>query len=199
MVFFDFDGVLCSDLFYTNLENSYPKIREFINNEIFSKNSDLADRWMRAELSSDDINKFICDHNHIDFNTLSQLFIESVKSMRVDKKLLKFAENIKTNCGKVAIVTNNMDVFNQITIANHSLDKIFPVIINSCDYGMLKADNDGKLFDIALEKLGVADYKDVLLIDDSKSAREVFESKGGKTYAYENYDKFEQWFNENYF
>lgn len=196
-IIFDFDGVLCRDHFYTNLKTAYPAVYDFINTKVFAKGSDVPDKWMRGELTADDVNKFISDSTGIDIKELSNLFIESVHAMKIDNRLLNLAKTILSRGGKVALVTNNMDVINKITIKNHNLGKIFPVIVNSCDYGILKHDDNGRLFDIAMEKLGISNYGEALLIDDSFNARATFESKGGATFPYESYEQFEPWMKEN--
>lgn len=196
-VIFDFDGVLCRDYFYTNLKTSYPEVSDFINTKIFIKGGDVPNKWMQGELTTDDVNKIISNNTGIDFDELSNLFIESVNAMRVDNRLLNLAKTVLSRGGKVALVTNNMDVFNTITIKNYNLDKIFPVIINSSDYGIMKHDDGGRLFDIAMEKLDESNYDDALLIDDSNNARTTFESKGGATFPFENYEQFEPWMQEN--
>jgi len=196
-IIFDFDGVLCHDHFYTNLKVSHPDVYDFINTKIFFKGSDVPDKWMRGELSANDVNKIISDNTGIDFDELSNLFIESVHAMKIDNRLLDLAKTVLSRGGKVALVTNNMEVINTITIKDHGLDKIFPVIVNSCDYGVMKHDDKGSLFDIAMEKLGVSNYEGALLIDDSSKARIAFESKGGATFPYENYEQFEPWMKEN--
>jgi len=196
-IIFDFDGVLCSDRFYTNLKTAYPLAHNFVNTKIFGKGSKIPDRWMRGELSSDDINKLISDNTGIDFDELSNLLTESVKIMKIDNRLINLAKIVHSKGGKIAIVTNNMDIFNTITIKNHGLDKIFPAIINSFDYGIMKHDEDGRLFDIAMERLNFPNYRDALLIDDSEKARTVFENKGGSTFPYNNYEQFEPWMKEN--
>jgi hypothetical protein len=46
-----------------------------------------------------------------------------------------------------------MDVFDEVTVPHHRLDEIFSTIVSSCNYGILKHENEGKLFDRVLEKL----------------------------------------------
>jgi len=192
-VIFDFDGVMSHDFFYANMEASHPAVYKFIQEEVFGPESTIPDKWMRGELSSRDVNEMIAESTDIDLETLEALFVKSVKDMRVDERLLEIAKELVTAGKKVALVTNNMDVFNEITIANHQLDKIFPVIVASHAYGYMKHDMHGKLYDIAMEKLGVADYASALLIDDSAKARATFETKGGTTYAFETFEEFEKW------
>jgi len=196
-IIFDFDGVLCHDYFYSNLKQIHPKVSKFIEVNVFGKNSEIPNKWMRAELTMDAVNQYISKNTGIDFNELTKLFIESVQLMRVDRRLLDIAQKLIENNKSVALVTNNMDIFNIVTIKNHNLNNIFPVIINSFDYGIMKHESDGKLFDLAFEKLGVNPYKKALLIDDSSKVRKTFENRGGKTFPYENYDQFELWMKEN--
>jgi len=195
-IFFDFDGVLCHDYFYSNLKESYPEVSSFIEKSVFGKGSEIPDKWMRAKLTMDDVNKMISQNTGIDFDLLSNLFIESVKMMRVDKNLLNLANHLKSKNIKVALVTNNMDVFNMVTIKHNNLDQVFLVIVNSYDYGLMKHDENGKLFDIALEKIGESDYSNVLLIDDSAKMRAAFENKGGSTFPYDTFENFEPWMKE---
>lgn len=196
-IIFDFDGVLCQDLFYANLKESYPEVFNFIETKVFCKGSNIPDRWMKAQMNTDDVNHFISNNINIDFKTLSNLFIQSVKDMSLEKRLLNLARRLMEKNKNVAIVTNNVDVFNTISVRNHKLDEIFPVIVNSFDYGFMKHELNGKLFDIAFDKLGVHNYREALLIDDSSKARAVFESKGGTTFPYETYEIFEPWMKNN--
>lgn len=46
-VFFDFDGVLSRDRFYSTLTIDYPQVSEYVNNVIFKGEQKIADRWMR--------------------------------------------------------------------------------------------------------------------------------------------------------
>jgi FMN phosphatase YigB (HAD superfamily) len=196
-VFFDFDGVLCTDYFYTTLRKNYPDILEFINKEIFRSEQKYSDRWMRGEFSYDDINKMVSKATGISMNKLTELFIESIKLMRINKELLELAQNLKKNGVQIALVTNNMDVFNEVTVPHNSLDKVFPAIVNSSDHGAMKHEQNGKLFDLALQQLGLDSFKNVLLMDDSEKACKMFESKGGMTYLFHGVKDFEVWSRKN--
>jgi len=192
-VFFDFDGVLSKDYFYTNLKDVYPEVYRFIQKTVFGKQSKMPDKWMRGELTSNEVNRFISINTGLDFTKLSKLFIESVKAMRIEKPLVDLAVSLKDNLFQTALITNNMDVFDKITKHRHQLDSTFPVIVNSFNYGVLKHEENGKLFDIAMYKLKIRDYKNALLIDNSAKARKMFEQKGGSTFAYTDYPSFKKW------
>ncbi|KKQ34414.1 MAG: hypothetical protein US52_C0060G0003 [candidate division WS6 bacterium GW2011_GWA2_37_6] len=192
-IIFDFDGVLCKDYFYTNLQTTHPKVSEFIETKIFDKGSKIPDKWMRGELSSDDINKIISKETSIDFKELSELFVESIKIMQIDQRLLDLAKLLTAKGREIALVTNNMDIFSIVTIPHNKLDKIFPIIVNSADHKLLKQDENGKLFDIAMSKLNGPKYTETLLIDDSLRARKIFQNKGGRTFPYKTYEQFRPW------
>lgn len=188
-VLFDFDGVLCRDQFYEKtLIPDYQEVYDWIQKNIFYKGSELPRKWMVGELSSSDINKLIAKNTDTDYKKLCDLYEESVRQMELDQELLKLAESFRKSGVKVAIVTGNMDVFSEITVSNHQLDKNFDLIVNSADYKLNKDDDNGKLFDIVLEKLE-SNIKDCLLIDDSKRTIELFRKKGGKGHVYKNFEE----------
>jgi FMN phosphatase YigB (HAD superfamily) len=141
---------------------------------------------MRGEFTYQQINQIIASSTGIQFDTLTDLFRQSVHEMKLDQKILNFALELKSRKIPIAIVTDNMDIFNEITIPAKNLLTIFPIIINSFDYKIRKRDNNGQLFDIALEKLGIVSYKDVVLIDDSEKTCKLFEQKGGRAYLFVN-------------
>jgi FMN phosphatase YigB (HAD superfamily) len=192
-VLFDFDGVLCTDHFYTTLKQKYPQVIKFINENIFSGPQHYADRWMKGEFSYHQINKLISDTTGIPFEELTELFKTSVRQMKISPALIQLALLLKKRGTKIALVTGNMDIFNEITIPEKHLADIFSVIVNSCDYKMGKYDDNGKLFDIALEKLGLSSFQGVLLVDDSLTSCTIFTAKGGLAHQYSGQAELELW------
>jgi len=152
-VLFDFDGVLCKGRFYgESLLCKYPEVYGWIQENIF-RDKDLVGKWMRGTVNSDDINKIVSENTGMNFDVLEELYEESIRKMKPEEGVLSLAELLKNSGAKIGIVTDNMDVFSQITVRNHNLANIFDMIINSADYGILKRDDDGRLFDIALDGL----------------------------------------------
>lgn len=185
-VLFDFDGVLCHDRFYEKtLVPNYQQVYDWIQSNIFTDHK-LVDKWMHGEISSSDINQLISDNTDIDYQVLVALFEESVRQMQLDENLLDLARSFKKSGIKVSIVTGNMDVFTDITIENHKLDRKFDLIVNSADYKLNKDDENGKLFDIVMEKLK-SNIKTSLLIDDSAKTIKLFVQKGGIGHIYKNF------------
>jgi FMN phosphatase YigB (HAD superfamily) len=192
-VFFDYDGVLCSDYFYENLRDSYPLVWDYKNRVIFGGEQKYSDRWMRGEFSYHEINRMISAATGISFPLLEKLFIASVHAMTINQELLEFAVKLKQIGVPIALVSNNMDVFNEVTIPVNHLDRIFPVIINSCDHGALKHEQNGKLFDLTLARLRLTSFDNILLIDNSSKSCDMFESKGGRVHRFTNMENFRNW------
>lgn len=185
VVLFDFDGVLSRGRFYEKeLLPERADIHNWIQANIFG-GKDSVKKWMRGQINSPDINRVISDSVGIDYETLRVLFEKSVREMVIEEDVLSLARLLKQKGKKVGIVTDNMDVFTQIVVLTHRLNEIFDVIINSADYGIVKKEENGKLFDIALNTLGEK-IEDTLMIDDSASTIELYKQKGGHGFVYKN-------------
>ena len=182
-VLFDFDGVLCNGKFYEKtLQPDYQAVYDWIQSDIFG-DKELVHKWMRNQITSPEINKLISERTFIEYGILEDLFECSVRQMELDNDVLDLVKALKLSGKKVGIVTDNMDVFTQITIQNHQLDKLFDVVINSADHGLLKKDDHGKLFDMALSLLDES-IENSLMIDDSATTVDLFKQKGGQGFVY---------------
>lgn len=191
---FDFDGVLCRDRFYTHtLFPQYKNIVDWIQGNVFG-NVELVEKWMRGQTTSEEINKIVAEAHGFEFTFLHKEFLKSVQLMQLNENIKKLVRKLKVSGRKVGLVTNNMDVFSDITIKNHKLDELFDVIINSSDYGMLKKDNNGELFDIALRKLK-SEIRDSLVIDDSSVVIEMYHQKGGQGFLYTEFEGLKNFLN----
>ena len=180
---FDFDGVLCKGRFYEKtLLPNHSEIYDWIQMNIFG-NREMVRDWMRNRVNSAEINELIAKNTGIEWNFLNGLYEESIRRMKLEKEAIDLAESLKSSGKKIGIVTDNMDIFTKITIPSHQLDTLFDVIINSADHGILKKDDNGKLFDIALATLGEK-IENSLMIDDSESTIELYKKKGGYGFIY---------------
>jgi FMN phosphatase YigB (HAD superfamily) len=182
-ILFDFDGVLCKDRFYEKtLLPKYRKVYDWIQSTVFG-NKELVWKWMRGQIDSIGINRLIAESTGIGFEKLIELYEESVRKMELEKETIALVKLLKQSGKKVGIVTDNMDVFTNITIPSHQLNVLFDVTINSADYGLLKKDDNGKLFDIALASLDEK-IENSLMIDDSDSTIKLYGQKGGQGFRY---------------
>ena len=190
-ILFDFDGVLCHDRFYGNrMQSQYPNVYDWIQQNIFGKDSRIVKDWMRRKISAREVNRIIAENTGIEKELLHGMLVDSVKEMKIDERMMEEAGRLKRSRCKLCLVTDNMDVFTEITVGNHKLNNLFDGIVNSADHGCLKKDENGKLFDIALSMVGEGDIEHTLLIDDSADAIELYRKKGGNAHHYRNFDEF---------
>jgi len=184
-VLFDFDGVLCKGRFYEKtLLPDHPEVYGWIQRNVFG-NKELVQKWMRGQVSSMDINGLIAENTGINHETLGELYRESIRKMELDSEVKELAESLKLSGRKIGLVTDNMDIFTEITVPNHRLNELFDIIVNSADHGVLKKEAEGKLFNIALTALGET-IGNSLMIDDSEATIEFYRQKGGSGLIYKN-------------
>ena len=184
-ILFDFDGVLSNGRFYKEfLLPEYSEAYDWIQKNIFG-NKDLVKSWMRNEINSKDVNKMISKNTGLEYELLNNLYRQSIYRMELSDDVMETAMSLRSKGVKIGIVTDNMDIFTEIIVPNHKLNYLFDVVVNSADYGILKNDVDGKLFDIALNLLG-QELKDCLMIDDSESTVELLNNKGSRGFLYKN-------------
>lgn len=196
----DFDGVLCRDYFYHTLESKRPELYEIINTKLFRENKPLIKSWMRNELSSEDINKFLADLTSEPINLFSTELNSSVQNMKLNQKLVNFVKKAKKKGIRTAVLTDNMDVFRDVFVPTHQLDKIFEIIVSSHEYGILKGDDNGKLLDLTRELLGL-EFENILILDDWPKIEEFAMQKNSNFYLYnrETEDNFSDWFDKNFY
>lgn len=194
-VFWDFDGVWSTDVFYKSLEKTHPFVWNFIQTKIWGEGGEgRVEKWMRGELTMNDINRYICDGTGIRFDMLTKIFLEDVAQMETEVRHIPIVQAVKAQGIKVGMITNNMDVFDTVTRLRLKLDDLFDHVCNSFTYKKLKREG---LFDIAMRALDVNTYNTTLLIDDSPRARASFESRGGHTYPYTTFEDFKMWADKN--
>ena len=196
-ILFDFDGVLSSDRFYSKIPKKYQESRGKIESIIFSENrEDVLNKWMRGRLSYEEVHAFVSEFVDLSVEQMNRFLLDGVKAMELNEELLGLNRDLREKGAKTAIFTDNMDVFDRVLVPHNSLDSKFDAIISSSKFNLLKHDKDGKLFDIAMEKLG-SNPEETLVIDDSLDLKPVVENKGAIFYHYANYeeefDKFKKW------
>lgn len=190
-ILFDFDGVLCHDRFYgETVRTQHSEVHDWIQENIFGDNDKLVKDWMRGAMSAQDINRTVAKHTGIDYEELNKLFVDSIRNMQLDERIIDVARELKQSGRALGIVTDNMDVFSEITVSNHKLNELFDTIVNSADHGYLKKDENGKLFDIAMSAIGENDIRNTLLIDDSADTIELYKKRGGNTHHYKDFARF---------
>ena len=178
-VLFDFDGVLSRGRFY-RATGWAASLYERVQAHIFGGEGDLVRPWMRGRVGYRELHARIAGAVGIAAEVLDRMLIESVRSFRLEPSVLRFAERLKAEGCRIGLVTDNMDIFAQVTVPHFGLGYLFDAIVSSSEYGLLKRDDGGKLFDIALRHLGERDIRRSMLIDDALPNIELFRAKGGQ-------------------
>lgn len=203
-VIFDFDGVLCSDFFYNTLEHTNKEYYDKINKEIFQGSKDMIRSWMRGHIKSDDINSIISSRLNINKEILDQELSNSIKCMKLNPYLMQFIKELRASGAKTAIMTDNMDVFEELLVPTFKLNEYFDEIYSSPKYKRLKKDENWKNVHEVLEKLN-CDMDEVLFIDDWDEVGGYVKSQNGNFYLYKrgnnelDFREFKKWFDENFY
>jgi epoxide hydrolase-like predicted phosphatase len=92
------------------------------------------------------------------------------------REVIALASDIKARGFQTAIVTNNAREFRESWTKSVPIDEICHVIIDSSEIGIRKP--DPRIFEIALEKLGVADSSRALFVDDFEANIRAAEALG---------------------
>jgi FMN phosphatase YigB (HAD superfamily) len=190
MLLIDFDGTLCLDRFWRSLDKvHFDKIQEII----FNQNFELIDDWMKGKKTAEDINRFVADKISIVYEDLWNLFVEDCKTMHIEQSNLDSIQKLREKY-VVVLFTNNMDTLNRFTIPALHLDRYFDHVVNSADKGILKHEENGKIFTDTLKELN-GNIFETILIDNSKKVCDLFESIGGKALFVDGERNLHYWFN----
>lgn len=172
--YFDFHGTLCDQLFWESMEaENRAKIDDFL----FSRNKHLVKKWMKGQLSYLEISSIISEGTSIP----KELIISTLKH---DCRNMHFAPRLRSNIlrlretAKISLITGNMDCFSMFAMERLRLHELFDDVIVSADFGVLKTDLGGVLFEIAEARLGVP-LSDSCLIDDDVKTGVSFSQLGG--------------------
>jgi FMN phosphatase YigB (HAD superfamily) len=189
-IVFDFGFTLSPDHYFNIAPADFPQWHEVIQNHIFA-NPFIIDPWMRGELTSRDIAAILTQYIPMDANAILASMEKGCEQLEFNPAVWEFAAAQKNAGRKTALVTDNMDVFTQVVVPAHHLERLFDVIINSSDHHETRKD---LLWPIAFERLGGGTgYGNSLLIEDGEEAPSLFRSLGGWAYQYSTDDHFSEW------
>lgn len=174
IIFCDFDGVLCHDRFWRSLSpNQLEKVQEYL----FKNNLELLNDWMRGKYSAEEINQKVSENTDIPYDLLWDVFVSDRKQMSVSSDALEKLNRLRGRY-TVILLTSNMDCFTRFTKPEAELEKYFDHISNSFEEGILKTDDNGRIFLQFAEKHKVP-IQSCYVIDDSKNVNEIFSKLGG--------------------
>ena len=189
-VVFDFGFTLSSDLYFTLAPPEYPHWCSVIQQCVFEQRP-IVNAWMRGELTLDDIAQIVADHIALPLLVIVETMKRGCMSMRFNAAVWEFACAQRAQGRKTALVTANMDVFSEVVVPAHGLDRVFDVILNTADYRELRKE---VLWDRAFDMLGDGlGYTNSLLIEDGPAEPARFQARGGYAYQYTDDTHFRAW------
>lgn len=184
LLLIDFNGVISYNNFWQDIYDPSHKLykrRTEINDFVFKDNFPIVKEWMTGKHTLEDIHSLIEKELGIKSNYLLPIFVKGAKEIDISSKILSQLKERKSKNYNVLLVTDNMDSFCRFTRPfNSILDDTFEDVYDSYTTGLLKKDNNGEIFRVIANDLGYS-LEDSVLIDDSKSNCELFESIGGSS------------------
>lgn len=175
ILFCDFDGTICHDLYWRSLPaEQYKKVQQLL----FQGDTMRVNDWMRGKYTAEEINRFVAKEIGMSYEELWSVFENDCKTAHVSEVTLQKLSALRDRY-IVLLITGNMDSFSRFTVPALQLEQYFDHISNSYYEEKHKADNDGELFVEYAEKWGVP-ISDCVVIDDSPRVCAIFEALGGR-------------------
>ncbi len=179
-ILIDFYKVLSYENFWSGKLSGADPLKD-IEAFVFRDNMELVNDWMRGKYSSEQIHDFIEESLGFFKSELFPIFVEERKSLEISELLVSKLRELREDY-QIILVTDNMDCLDRWTIPNNlETFSVFHQIYNSCNLGLLKTDDSGKVFKVIAKEQGLH-FENCFLIDDSVKNCEFFEQLGGTSY-----------------
>ncbi len=177
IIFLDWHKTICTDVFWQHLNKGDTKeYFDKIRKNLFIENMLLPYKWVLGFVDTNYVVNKIHEDTKINKDFLIDNLIESSNNMNfVDLEIPNIIKKIRKNNIKVVLSSANMDIFNY-TIKSLKLNELFDDLLLSnnlmCSKNDIDCDNKSLFFDDYIKNNNY-DYKDCVLIDDSKSLVDV--------------------------
>ena len=191
-VIIDFGFTLSSDYYFRELGLQYTdRIAQFV----FSRDSEIGRRWMGGLISSHEVSERLSDCLGLSADEIHSALARGCSRMSFNQSVWNFARTQRADGRKLALVTGNADIFREVIVPSHGLDREFDSIVSSSDFGV-ELPSKQPLWDAAFDALGPEfGYANSLLIEDTRREVELFRDLGGAAYQYRNDQEFDDWLN----
>jgi len=180
-VIFDYGLTIGCEYYFNKPHPEITNWSELIQ-EIAFRDTGFSEKWMKGELRTQDIAEEISNRTSVSCAEIEEFLRIGCQSIKENAEVVAFARYLKKNHFPIAMVTVNFDIFNEVIIPFHGYAEVFPVIVNSCDFGTF---DKSSLWPIAFSKMNpVVNYDDCLLIEDKESEIDKFIGHGGQAIHY---------------
>ncbi len=189
-VVFDYGFTFSPDFYLKVAPAEAPKWHEIIQEHIF-KDSSITIPWMKGQISTREVAGILTRYIPLDAERILSIMEAGCRELAFNPAVWLFALEQRMAGRKTALVTDNMDVFTNVVVPSHKLDRIFDVIVNSSDIGEIDKEI---LWPIAFERLdsGIG-YGNSLLIEDGETEPAKFRQQGGYAFQYKDEKSFSKW------
>lgn len=161
----DFDGVLSNGRFYESTVSDNNELTRRIQSYLFSPDKDeLVKEWMRGKYSYEQIHQIASKNVQVSEDELNHLLVQSVKEFELNTALLDHISRLRKNEWSVYLYTDNMDIFDRVSVPYFGLEKHFDAIYSSSAYGYLKFE-DASLLSILKNEQAIT-QETIYLLDD---------------------------------
>ncbi len=141
-------------------------------------NGEWGHRWFIGDLATEDVAQLLATVIDLDSDVILKHMIKRSKSITFFENAFNIAKSL--NCPQ-AIVTVNSDIFSNVIVKEYSLHDYFTEIVTSWQESTI---DKCRICDLALERLGITERSDALLIDNIKDNVDSWVALGGKGYHF---------------
>lgn len=189
-VVFDYGFTLSPDFYFKISPPEIKNWHEVIQERVF-RDPSIMTPWMKGELFSRDVAAIIARYIPLDPEIILSTMEKGCTELAFNPSVWLFALKQKLAGRKIALVTDNMDVFTKVVVPAHKLNRIFDAIVNSADVHEIDKE---LLWPIAFERMGDGSgYANSLLIDDDETNVKKFHRLGGHAHRFTNDKTFSKW------
>jgi FMN phosphatase YigB (HAD superfamily) len=180
-VIFDYGFTMSSEYYFNVPHPGIHGWSELIQASVFA-DTRVARAWMYGEIGIGDIARIIQDATGEEHASILHYLRIGCRHLRENAAVAAFARRLKASGVPIGLVTVNFDIFNEVIVPEHGYDKLFDVIVNSCDYAEI---DKRVLWPIAFSHLGAhIGYANSLLIEDGPENPQRFRDLGGYAIEY---------------
>lgn len=176
VVLVDWHGIIGKRGFWCNQSKKNEALGKWCD-EIFT--DCILKDWMKDKVSFDQLCKLGLDKYSLTKKEIVSSFVKDIGEYGPNWELLFVIDELFPNSKKILFSDNPLIFRENILKHNRDLQDYFDEVILSCDYGVLKEDEVPNLFDVALIKLELNNFNNVVLIDDNAGNCEQFKKRGG--------------------
>ena len=150
---------------------------------------------MGGLISSHEVSERLSNCLGLSADEIHSALARGCSRMSFNQAVWNFARTQSAEGRKLALVTGNADIFREVIVPSHGLDREFDSIVSTSDFGV-ELPSKQPLWDAAFDALGPEfGYANSLLIEDTLREVELFRDLGGAAYQYRNGQEFDDWLN----